>query len=61
MIPMNKDPCTTISQNGPWDYNESWLLDVRFFAMREEKEKVKKKYWLVGIFAAVAEPLLSID
>lgn len=60
-IPTYKDPCTTISQNGPWDYNESWLLGVRFFAMREEKEGQEKvliggyfcccvwvlvKYWL---------------
>lgn len=54
---MYKDP--TVSQNGPWDYNDSWVSD--FFAMREEKETVKKKYWLVDIFAAVAESLLSID
>lgn len=58
---MYKDPCSTVSQNGPWDYNESWLLRVRFFAMKEEKERVKKMYWSVDIFAAVAESLLSID
>lgn len=25
--PMYKDPCTTVSQNGPWDYNDSWVSD----------------------------------